>query len=186
MNPPVKPQLGPVAEQLDVIDHRHIRLAVAILAAARAVDLHDVRQHVAGRSDSRPARAARGRTRAGSCRRSPSRTASRRVACRSDSLRAAEKSSHQGKWIQPAAKRLDDPRRFVDRAGVDDDHLVDPRPDALQAGRQRPGRVSIRILLSLLKASPVPRPSSDAEMEDRFTPSEWVIVIAYFRVRLLV
>ena len=32
------------------------------------------------------------------------------------------------------AERLDDPWRLIDRAGVDDDHLVNPRPDALEAG----------------------------------------------------
>ena len=36
---PVKPQLRTVAEQLDVIDRRDVRLAIAFFAATRAVHL---------------------------------------------------------------------------------------------------------------------------------------------------
>ena len=39
-----------------------------------------------------------------------------------------------GEVEQPGAIGLDDPWRFIGRAGVDDHHLINPRPDALQAG----------------------------------------------------
>ena len=40
VDPPFEPQVGPVAEELDVVDHRHVERSIVL--AARAVDLHDV------------------------------------------------------------------------------------------------------------------------------------------------
>ena len=47
-----------------------------------------------------------------------------------------------GEVEQPPAIRLDDPGRVVHRARIDDDHLIDPGPDALEAGRERLRRVT--------------------------------------------
>ena len=98
VDPPVEPQVGPVAEELDVIDDRHVELAVAVLAAARTVHLHRRSPAPSGR----PGASTRSRSlrpHSGGIVSSESIQNSHSPrACRSDSLRAAEKSSHQGKW----------------------------------------------------------------------------------------
>ena len=138
VNPPVEPQVRPVAEQLDVIDDRHVGIGLAVLAAARTMDLHDEPQHVrrdlAIDQPAEPA-AALGRDRVVGVH--PEQPVAARVPQRL--VARGREIVAPGEMEQPAAERLDDPRRLVDRAGVDDHHLVDPGPDALQAGRQASG-----------------------------------------------
>ena len=141
VDPPVEPHVGPVGEQLDVVDDRDVRVAVAGLASSRAVNLHHVPQHprigMAVDQAAQPPPAL-GRDRVVGVHPEhpfPARMPERLVP-RGGEIVAP------GEMEEPSAVRLDDPRRLIDRAGIHDHHLVDPGADTLQAGRQRPGRVA--------------------------------------------
>ncbi len=142
VDPPVEPQVRPVAEQLDVIDDRDVAFRLAVRPRLGTVDLHDKAEHAGIDGRARPAarspRPHSGRDRVVGIH--PEQPVAARVP--QGFVAGRREIVAPGEMEQPPAERFHDPRRLVDRAGVDDDHLVDPGPDALQAGRQGPGRVA--------------------------------------------
>ena len=97
VDPAVEPQLGPVAKQLDVVDDRHLGHTAAVLSADRTMHPHQKSHY--RRVDRTVHQLAQAAAAVGGIVSSESIQKSHSpVACRSDSLRAAEKSSHQGKW----------------------------------------------------------------------------------------
>ena len=133
VNPPVEPQLGMVAEELHVIDHGDLRVAIAFLPSTGAMHLHHIRQHrrVVLILDELPQTAtALGRNRVVGIH--PEQPVTGRVPQRF--VASGREIIAPGEVKKLAAERLDDSRCLIDRPGINDDHLVDPRPDALQAG----------------------------------------------------
>ncbi len=96
VHPPVKPQLRQVAKQLDVVNRFQADPSLLFLQGTQAMHLHDIRNDVRIilmlDKMSQPVAALEGD---GVVRIHPEDPIARRVA--SDSLRAAEKSSHHGK-----------------------------------------------------------------------------------------
>ncbi len=127
----VEAQMRQVAEELDVVDDRHVQVAVG--AGAGAVDLHDVAQH--GRSGIVVGQGAelvailRADDVVGVHPEDPA------TASVPQRLVARGREAVAPREVEDARPQ---PRRdlggFVGRAGVHDDHFIDPGPDAVQAG----------------------------------------------------
>ena len=96
VNAMVESQVGPVAEQLHMVDHRDVEIGLAVIAVAGTVNLHresqNMRRDVAIGQGTQPATAFQRNRVIGI---HPEDPVAR--ACRTDSFRAAEKSSHHGK-----------------------------------------------------------------------------------------